>query len=39
MQVEDSPLWLRLAWMAGIWTFSVTTLGIVAWLLRHWLAA
>ena len=32
------PLWKRLAWMAGIWLASVTTLGIVAWIIRLWLA-
>ncbi len=32
-----SPLWLRLAWMAGIWAASVTALGVVAGVIRMWL--
>ncbi|GEM_PF-478122 len=35
---EESPLWKRLAWMAAIWAGSVATLGVVAWLLRLWIA-
>jgi hypothetical protein len=34
---ERSPLWQRLAWMVGIWTLSVASLGAVAGLLRLWL--
>ncbi|HEY0959640.1 MAG TPA: DUF2474 family protein [Novosphingobium sp.] len=30
-------LWRRLAWMAAIWTGSVTALGIVAMTLKTWL--
>ena len=26
--------WQRLAWLAGLWTASVLTLGLLAWLLR-----
>jgi hypothetical protein len=34
---EQAPLWQRLAWMLGIWTLSVVSLGVVAGLLRLWL--
>lgn len=37
--MRDSPLWKRLAWMAGIWLASVAALGFVAGVLRFWLAA
>lgn len=35
----ESPLWQRLAWMAGIWLASVAFLGAVAMLIRFWLKA
>lgn len=35
----EAPLWKRLAWMAGIWLASVTTLGAVAMVIRLWLKA
>ena len=33
-----APFWRRLAWMAAIWAMSVAALGIVAMLLRAWIA-
>ena len=35
--VGEAPLWKRLAWLAAIWLASVTTLGIVAMVIRYWL--
>lgn len=32
------PLWKRLAWMAAIWLASVTVLGVVAMIIKFWLA-
>ncbi len=37
MEKPESPLWKRLAWLAGIWLSSVLALGIVAGVLRRWL--
>jgi hypothetical protein len=30
----EPSLWRRLAWLLALWTGSVLTLGLVAWLLR-----
>jgi hypothetical protein len=38
MASQPSPsLWRRLGWMALIWAFSVSALGIVAYAIRWWL--
>ncbi|MBM3107378.1 MAG: DUF2474 domain-containing protein [Pseudomonas sp.] len=36
---EKKPLWQRLGWLVVIWAGSVTALGIVAWLMRMFMAA
>ncbi len=36
---EDAPWWKKLGWMAAIWGMSVGALGIVAYLIRWWLAS
>ncbi|MEG1041430.1 DUF2474 domain-containing protein [Pseudomonas sp. NUPR-001] len=36
---EKKPLLHRLGWLAVIWAGSVTALGIVAWLMRMFMAA
>ncbi|MBA1204650.1 DUF2474 domain-containing protein [Pseudomonas capeferrum] len=33
------PLWQRLGWLVLIWGASVLALGIVAWLMRMFMAA
>jgi hypothetical protein len=35
---DRQPLWRRLAWLAAIWTASVAVLGMVAFVLRLWIA-
>ncbi len=37
VRVEGS-LWRRVGWLAAIWGASVAALGLVAWLLRLWIA-
>ena len=36
-EIPTLPLWKRLAWMAAIWTVSVTALGLVGLTIRLWL--
>lgn len=35
---DRQPLWKRLGWLVMIWLASVAVLGIVAAVLRYWLA-
>jgi len=37
-EAEAQPLWRRLAWMGAIWAASVAALGVVAGLLKLWIA-
>lgn len=32
------PFWKRLLWFVGLWAASVAVVGMVAWVLRLWLA-
>ncbi len=36
---EKKPLWQRIAWLAGIWTVSVLSLGLLSYLLRLFMTA
>ena len=36
---EKKPLWQRIAWLAGIWTVSVLSLGLLSYLLRLFMNA
>ena len=38
MEAESRPLWKRLLCMAVIWAASVAVLGVVAGVLRLWIA-
>jgi hypothetical protein len=38
MADAPGPLWQRLAWLAAIWAGSVAVLGLIAAVIRHWLA-
>jgi hypothetical protein len=39
MNIEaPDPVWKRLAWFAGLWTASVATLAMVAYVIRLWTA-
>ncbi|WP_110970991.1 DUF2474 domain-containing protein [Pseudomonas huaxiensis] len=39
VDAEKKPLWQRLGWLALIWTASVATLAVVAWLMRMFMSA
>lgn len=36
---EPKPLWKRMTWLVVIWSVSVLSLGVVAWLLRQFMTA
>ena len=36
---EPAPLWRRLGWLAVYWAASVALLGLVAFVIRSWIAA
>lgn len=38
LPADSAPLWKRIGWMAAIWLGSVLGLGLVAQVLRYWLA-
>ena len=37
-RAEQRPLWQRLGWMVLIWAASIAVLGIVAYVIRLWIA-
>ncbi|CAG8868121.1 hypothetical protein PS627_02884 [Pseudomonas fluorescens] len=39
IEQEKKPLWQRLGWLVLIWCASVATLGVLAWLMRMFMAA
>ncbi len=38
-QKSAKPLWQRMVWLVTIWFASVLALGVLAWLLRQFIAA
>ena len=39
IEEQKKPLWQRLGWLVLIWAGSVAALGVVAWLMRMFMAA
>ena len=38
-EAEKKPLWQRIGWLLVIWTASVASLGVFAWLIRLFMTA
>ena len=38
-ECEKKPLWQRIGWLLVIWTASVASLGVFAWLIRLFMTA
>ena len=38
-EAEKKPLWQRVGWLLVIWTASVASLGVFAWLIRLFMTA